>query len=57
MLSFKVSKGLINETIKVLMKSNKLEHTFHNVGTTFIINKSDLNEVEKILKRNFIRIY
>jgi len=54
---FRTSVGVIKAANQAMINSNKLKHTFVNIGNKFIINKSDMSEVKKILDRKFIRIY
>jgi len=56
MLKFKVSTGVVKKANSLLINSNKLNNVFYNVGKTFIIQKEDLQEVKKILSRNFIKV-
>jgi hypothetical protein len=45
-------RSLIN---KLLINSNKLYHPFYIVNNNLIINNKDLEEVDKILRRNFYK--
>ena len=57
MINFKVSTGLAKSANRLLIDSNKLENVFYNIGNKFCINSSDFEEVDKILNRNFIKLY
>ena len=54
---FRTSVGLIKAANQAMINSNKLKHTFVNIGNKFVVEKSDMTEIRKILDRKFIRIY
>jgi hypothetical protein len=57
MIEFKVSTGLIKRTNQLMIDSNKLENVFYNIGNKFKIHPVDMEQVDKILTRNYINIY
>ena len=58
MTNFKVSTGLVKQTNRLLINSNKLNSVFYNIGNKFVLTSpSDMDTVKDILDRNFIRVY
>ena len=54
---FTVSVGVIKAANAAMINSNKLKHTFVNIGNKFVVDKSDMKVIREILDKKFIRIY
>jgi len=56
MTKFSVCTGLAKIANDLLINSHKLANVFYNIGNKFAVQPSDMEEVDKILKRNEIKL-
>ena len=55
MIKLKINSNFRTLINSILINSNKLNNSFYILNSNLIINKEDLEEVDKILTRNFYK--